>query len=182
MITPQQILAKLPLLKGSEQYKGTLKALTNLALTIQADKETAQKVKSIGFADWITKQGFTPADDMWRKGISFFDTLYTTEDLYDIYNLPFNTRNKMLIKDVSDFNCVASDMVTEFMESLGDNPEFTLHPTQDDLDAYDGEDISWIYNSRAMDLCERYVKRLTAVGAKYFNEAEIDISTGVIEP
>lgn len=86
------------------------------------------------------------------------------------------------IKNVGDFNDLASDTVTWFMQSIIGDERYTREPTEDDIEDFGGIELSCIYTKKAMDMCERYVRRITTIGAKYFDQNEIEIITGVIEP
>lgn len=80
--------------------------------------------------------------------------------------------NRIEINDATDFELVAEDMLTDFCEGLHKDG-FTRKPEDDD--GFEDGEVSWVYTDRGQELAERYIKRITAVGNRWFPGDEIEV-------
>ena len=87
-----------------------------------------------------------------------------------------NTRTKILIEDVGDFNEVASDMFTKFLSEGFTEERGLIRPVTEDDDLED-EYIPFIYTYKGIKLADRMIDRLYKVGQKYFEPFDIDIKS-----
>lgn len=88
---------------------------------------------------------------------------------------PFSERNKIKIESNQDFNLVADDMFTEFLESITDKKWGTRPINEDDFGVDDA--IAFMYSDRAEKLIERYRQRMCKVGNTHFPDGDIECNS-----
>lgn len=74
------------------------------------------------------------------------------------------------IKTVENYQDVVNDMLTDFLEGFTKEQGLIRDPNQDDLDNFDGVDVSFIYTQKGMKLYETACRRYSELGEKIFNE------------
>ena len=83
---------------------------------------------------------------------------------------PFSEKNKIKIESDEDFNLVADDMFTEFLEGLIIEKGMTRKPREDDMV---DEGLEFVYTEKAMRLIETYRRRICRVGNHHFPNGDI---------
>lgn len=90
--------------------------------------------------------------------------------------MKFNTRNKIAIADSDDFECVAIDILDEFLESFTEEQGLIRYIDPEEEEEFD-EDIMFIYTPKGSRLARRMIDRLQALGAHHFPDDEINVSS-----
>lgn len=83
------------------------------------------------------------------------------------------------INNVDDYSCIVSDMLDAFMTDIYDNhkDDGYIRPLDENDSGELHEHCSFAYTSKGTEIYERYIRRVKKVGAKYFDEDEIEVST-----
>jgi len=82
---------------------------------------------------------------------------------------------RMAIKSALDYSDVCNDMLHDYAESLQKIKGMTRKPDKWDRNEFDCSDISFIWNDNAMNLIDRFEKRLIKLGGKYFDEDDLSV-------
>lgn len=93
-------------------------------------------------------------------------------------------RNSIEINEPSDFELVADDILTDWLEGFTIEKGLIREVDEDDTEHFGGEDIvGFMYTQKGMKLYNRACERLKILGLKYFPNEEFDIrSSAVIFP
>ena len=85
---------------------------------------------------------------------------------------PFNSRNKMPIESLQDFEEVASEIFGDFLEGMSQEKGHLRSVKEGDI-----VDESWVfvYTDKGTKLAERMKKRLLKVGQSHFPDEDITI-------
>lgn len=89
--------------------------------------------------------------------------------------IPFHTKNRIEIKDENDFNDVAQEILTEFLETFTKEDGLIR-----DVEEGDGADegITFMYTSKGDRLATEMIRRLYKVGSAHFPDSlYIDVSS-----
>ncbi len=85
------------------------------------------------------------------------------------------------MKTSVDFEYVADDVLTEWLEGFTVEKGLIRVPTDNDIEEFGGECIvGFVYTNKGMNLYERACKRLKKLGEKYFPEDEIEIKSSAV--
>ena len=76
-------------------------------------------------------------------------------------------RNSIEIKEPSDWEMVASDVIDEFLEDFTEREGLTREPNREDLYDFGGY-VGFMYTQKGMKLYDRMIDRLNALGNKLF--------------
>ncbi|OHT44444.1 hypothetical protein [Flavobacterium tructae] len=82
-------------------------------------------------------------------------------------------KNKRIeIKNHQDLNCILSEMIDEFLESMIGSEKYTREPIEEEIEKFEFSDIElgFIYTSKAEALLKRYESRAKKIFSKYFDE------------
>ncbi|URM37163.1 hypothetical protein [Flavobacterium anhuiense] len=81
-------------------------------------------------------------------------------------------KKRIEIKNHQDLNCILSEMIDDFLESMVGNEIYTREPTEEEFDNFEFSDIElgFIYTPKAEALLERYKSRTKHIFLKYFDE------------
>ncbi|MCC9016946.1 hypothetical protein [Flavobacterium lipolyticum] len=88
-------------------------------------------------------------------------------------------KNKRIeIKSEQDLNCILSEMIDDFLESMVGIEKYTREPTDEEFGDFEFSeiDLGFIYTPKAIDLLERYKTRVKKIFAKYFDEDRFDLN------
>jgi hypothetical protein len=93
-------------------------------------------------------------------------------------------RNSIEIKEPSDFELIADDILTDYIDSFHDIEGLTKLPTQDDIEEFGEDNVPvFMFSDKGINLYNRAVDRLIKLGEKIFPDEELDIkSSNIIEP
>ena len=80
------------------------------------------------------------------------------------------------IKSADDFNDIANDILTEWLEDFTERDGLTRKPTDEDYPDFDFE-VEFMYTQKGMKLYDRACKRIFNLGLKYFDENELNIKS-----
>ncbi len=82
--------------------------------------------------------------------------------------------------NVREFESYAHEILNGFLESL-QTPEFTIdisnEETGDNYATEAGEGFMFIYNAVGQNMAKKMIRKLNAVGRKYFPNQDFDISS-----
>lgn len=80
-----------------------------------------------------------------------------------------NTKNKIRIESADDYELVAGDIFTSFLETFTKENGLIRDATDDEREEF-GEDISYMYTTKGQRLADRMRDRLYAIGNKYWKD------------
>jgi len=90
---------------------------------------------------------------------------------------------RIKIDDVDAYNSICEDILNEWIEDFTERDGLTREPTDEDWGNFtcscasleDCTCVGFIYTQKGMELHDRAVNRMKAVGMKYFDESGLDI-------
>lgn len=84
-------------------------------------------------------------------------------------------RNRIEIKTVDDYNEVASDIVTDYLEDFTSRKGLTRDPNIDDFNSFGHDQIDFMYTYIGVKLYDNACRKLTNLGKKLFPDESEDI-------
>lgn len=86
-------------------------------------------------------------------------------------------RERIKIDDASDLLCIMEEMIEEWLEDMPKRKGYTREVDEEDIE--NGWDLnpktSFMYNDSAIQMKERYERRLKAIFDKHFSEDEFEL-------
>jgi hypothetical protein len=85
------------------------------------------------------------------------------------------------INDSSDYECVADDIISDFMERLTEVENSHLFIREPNKEEEEEGEVAFIYTDRAIRLYKSYCSKLTKLGMKLFPDEEIVVSASYVK-
>ena len=81
----------------------------------------------------------------------------------------------MLVDKAENFNLIAEEIIDDYLDGFPPGKGLTRKPTEEDFEAFEDRDLTFMFTQKGMKLYHRACERLTNLGKKLFPDGHIEV-------